>query len=266
MTCSSAAAAVRLPRSAPRNHLLSALPAEDYARVERMLTTVPVAVGQVLHPRGVATGYVYFPNGGVCSVLTTMRDGTATEVASVGAEGVTGIQAFMDREGATATDIVVRGRATTAERMLLSAFRCELERGGALRTAVLHYSQLLYAAAMQHAACSALHPVPQRLSRWLLSTLDRIGDGPFHASHECLALTLGASRPTVTIAAGKLQSAGIIRYRHGLLTVVDRAALEAQSCECYDVIHAQYSRAHLADGPEVDSPRARFAERLLTSL
>ena len=125
-----------LPERATRNHLLAALPPDEYARIARDLTNVPIAVGQVLHTRGLPTAHVYFPNGGVCSIVTTMHDGTSAEVASVGAEGTTGVHALIDGSSGTDTETVARVRNTTAECMPLIAFRRELERGGALHAAV----------------------------------------------------------------------------------------------------------------------------------
>ena len=97
---------------------------------------------------------------------------------------------------------------------------------------------------MQGAACNALHNVQERCARWLLMTHDRMGQQDFHLSHEFLAMMLGTRRPTVTVVARALQDAGLIRYRYGVVTVLDRKGLETAACQCYPVIRAQFERLH----------------------
>jgi CRP-like cAMP-binding protein len=134
---------------------------------------------------------------------------------------------------------------TNAEAMSAEAFRGELARGGAFHECVQRYSQGLLMLMMQSAACLALHPVQERCCRWLLMTHDRVHHDEFHLSHEFLAMMLGTTRPTVTIVAGTLQKAGLIKYTHGRITILDRQRLEAASCECYSTVKAHFDRLGL---------------------
>ena len=228
----------------PKNRLLSALPDEDFARISPHLTTVPMSVKAVLLKRGAPIRHVYFPNGGVCSVTAMMSDGLAVEVATVGDEGLVGIAAFFG-------GLVMPGESmvqvpdSSAERMPLEEFQRELERRGALYDAVNRYAQGTMALMMQSTACMALHQVQERCCRWLLMTHDRIRSDRFSLSHEFLAMMLGSSRPTVTVVARKLQQAGLIRYTHAKVTILDRPGLEAMSCECYATVKAAFDRLGL---------------------
>jgi CRP-like cAMP-binding protein len=133
----------------------------------------------------------------------------------------------------------------SAEVMSVDTFKRELERAGPFQECVQRYSQGLLMLMMQSTGCMALHPVQERCCRWLLMTHDRIRTDQFHLSHEFLAMMLGSTRPTVTIVAGTLQKAGLIKYVHGRMTIVDRAGLEAASCECYGTVKSHFDRLGL---------------------
>jgi CRP-like cAMP-binding protein len=228
----------------PKNRLLAALPAEDFQRILPDLTTVPMAVRQVFQKRGEPTRYVFFPNGGVCSVTSTMKNGAAVEVATVGDEGMLGISALWG-DSVMPGECLCQVPDTSAERMSVEAFRRETDRRGALHESVGRYSQGALALIMQSTACIALHHVQERCARWLLMSHDRVRSDQFELSHEFLAMMLGSTRPTVTVVAGVLQKAGLIRYKHARITIVDREGLEAASCECYATIRAEFSRLRL---------------------
>jgi len=228
----------------PANRLLAALPDEDFRRISLLLKTVPLTTKQVLLKRGEPIRYVYFPNGGVCSVTAMMKDGAAVEVATVGTEGMIGIAAFFGGR-AMPGESMVQVDDTSAEQMPIDALRGELDRRGALYEAINRYSQGTMALMMQSTACMALHHVNQRCCRWLLMTQDRVNADSFRLSHEFLAMMLGASRPTVTVVARTLQDAGLIRYTHARVTIRDRKGLEAASCECYATIKAEFDRLGL---------------------
>lgn len=228
----------------PKNRLLASLPAEDLKRILPHLETVSMTVKEVVHKRGELMRYVFFPNGGMFSITSMMIDGTAIEVATVGAEGMLGSAAFFGGNtmpGETMLQVL----DSTAERMDLASFATEIERRGALFDAVGRYAQGMLALVMQSTACIGLHHVQERCCRWLLMTLDRVGSDHFDLSHEFLAMMLGTTRPTVTIVAGTLQHAGLIRYTHGHMTIIDREGLEAASCECYSTIKAEFARLNL---------------------
>jgi CRP-like cAMP-binding protein len=230
-----------------RRTVLATLPAEDFKRILRDLTTVPLTAKQVLFKRGERPRYVFFPNGGVCSVTSMMKNGAAVEVATVGDEGMLGIFAFFGGRAMPGESMVQveDGSGMTAERMPLEAIRRELDRHGALHDAISRYSQGVMALMMQSTACMALHHVNERCCRWLLMTHDRIRADQFTLSHEFLAMMLGSTRPTVTVVARNLQEAGLIRYTHARMTILDRKGLEAASCECYATVKAEFDRLGL---------------------
>jgi CRP-like cAMP-binding protein len=227
--------------SRPKNRILSCLPRADFQRVRPHLRTVTIAVKQIIYPRGEPVREVFFPNGGVASITTVMRDGSMVEIATVGAEGVLGVF-----DGAMmGTETMMQVPDTNAEVMPVEIFRRELDRRGALYERVGRYSQGLVTLMMQSTACMALHPVQERCCRWLLMTHDRVGRDDFHLSHEFLAMMLGSTRPTVTAVAGSLQKAGLIKYTHGHITVLNRKSLEEASCECYATVKDHFDRLGL---------------------
>ena len=222
----------RPPPTGNPNRLLAALPAADYARILPSLTVVPLKLKDTLHKPGEPIREVYFPGGGFCSMLTVLEDGKMVEIATVGREGMVGVSAILD--GAPVTSAaMVQGETDTCYRMKVEAFRREVERRGAFYELMAHFAQALFGFVAQSTACNAIHSVEQRLARWLLMAQDRMGSDEFPLTQEFVAMMLGASRPTVTVVAGTLQKAGLIKYRHGHVTILDRASLEAASCECY---------------------------------
>jgi CRP-like cAMP-binding protein len=232
------------PAGRPKNRLLAALPDEDFQRVRPHLTTVPLAVKDTLLKRRAPIRYVYFPNGGVCSVTAMMKNGNAVEVATVGDEGMIGIAAFFGGL-AMPGESMVQVPDTNAERMPIDAFHREMDQRGALYDAVNRYSQGTMALMMQSTACMALHGVQERCCRWLLMTHDRVKTDQFALSHEFLAMMLGSTRPTVTVVARHLQQAGVIRYTHAKIEILNRKRLEAMSCECYSTVKAEFDRLGL---------------------
>jgi len=225
-------AANRPPPTGNPNRLLAALPAADYARIVPSLTVIPLKLKDILHKPGEPIREVYFPGGGFCSMLTVLEDGGMVEIATVGREGMVGVSAVLDGTPVTSA-AMVQGETDTCYRMKVDAFRREVDRRGAFHELMAHYAQALFGFVAQSTACNAIHSVEQRLARWLLMALDRMGSDEFPLTQEFAAMMLGASRPTVTVVAGTLQRAGLIKYRHGHVTIVDRENLEAASCECY---------------------------------
>jgi CRP-like cAMP-binding protein len=213
-------------------------------RILPRLTTVPLTVKATLLKRGAQIRHVYFPNGGVCSVTAMMKNGDAVEVATVGDEGMIGIAAFSGGF-VMPGESMVQVPDTSAERMSVQDFRDEIDRRGAFYDAISRYSQGSIALMMQSTGCMALHPVQQRCCRWLLMTHDRVRTDQFNLTQEFLAMMLGAARPTVTLVAGALQEAGLIRYARARVTILDRAGLEATACECYATVKAEFARLRL---------------------
>jgi CRP-like cAMP-binding protein len=226
----------------PKNRLLAALPADDFDRLRPLLKTVPIRLKQVLQKNGERIEAVYFLNGGVASITTALSDGTMVEAATVGDEGMLGVEAFLSADAIAPGETLIQVPDTSAEMMGVDDFRREMAKQGAFRDLVGRYTQVVIAQLMQTTACNALHQVPQRCARWLLTTHDRMHEQDFHLSHEFLAVMLGVQRPTVSVVAATLQEAGLIRYTHGHVTVRNRKGLEAASCECYPIIRAHFDR------------------------
>lgn len=230
------AAASRLsPRAQlfPKNRLLRSLPEADLSRLLPDLETVPAPKGLVFQHKGDPIEYVYFPNGGVVSITSSLADGSMVEAATVGVEGMVGLEAYFCKNARAAGDTMVQIPDTSTEKLSVVAFRRELARQGPLLDVLGRYAQTMVAHMMQSIACMARHEVQHRCCRWLLMTHDRVGQDKYPLSHEFLATMLGVRRQSVTIVAGTLQAAGLIRYKHGQLTILDRAGLEEVSCECY---------------------------------
>jgi CRP-like cAMP-binding protein len=230
--------------SRPKNKLLACLPRADFQRLRPHLKTVPISVKQIIHRRNEPVREVFFPNGGVASVTAVMRNGAMVEIATIGDEGLVGINAFFG-SGMMSGEAMMQVPDTNAEVMSVKVFTRELDRRGAFYECVQRYSQGLIALMMQSTACMALHPVQERCCRWLLMTHDRVRRDDFQLSHEFLAMMLGSTRPTVSAVAGALQKAGLIKYMHGHITILDRQSLEAASCECYATVKENFDRLGL---------------------
>ena len=227
-----------------RNRLLAALPASDYARIQKHLHMNTTVTGRTLQAQGTPVTDVYFPNGGVFSVTNEMRDGALVEVATVGSEGMLGIGVFLgDRSGAGRTFQQVSDGPFPS--MTVGRFVKESAAAGPFRDVVALYAQANLLQMMQGTACNALHDVTQRCCRWLLQTQDRVGSPEFLLKQEFLAIMLGVHRPTVTLIMGKLQDSGLIAIRYGRIRVLKRRRLENASCECYEVIRAHFERLGL---------------------
>lgn len=232
----------------PKNQLLASLPEADFLQILPYLTTVPTRVKQVLHKCGEPLRQVFFPNGGVASITTVLLDGTTVEAATVGDEGMVGIEAFLSADAIAPGETLMQVPDTNAEMMSVADFRREIGERAAFHDLMGRYTQVVIAQMMQSTACNALHHVHQRCARWLLMTHDRMHEQDFTLSHEFLAVMLGVQRPTVSVIAGTLQHAGLIRYKHGRVTVMDRKGLESAACECYPVIRAHFDRLFICHG------------------
>jgi CRP-like cAMP-binding protein len=226
----------------PKNRLLAALPADAFRRLLPDLKTVSVAPKQFLYKTGEPLQDVYFPNGGVFSITTVLPDGTTVEAATVGIEGMLGIEAFFGNDAVATGDTLMQVPDTNVVKLSVAGFRREVAHRGALHDLMGRYAQTTFAQMMQSTACNALHQVHERGARWLLMTHDRVHRDDFHLSHEFLAIMLGTSRPTVSVVARTLQHAGLISYKHGHIRILDRRGLEAASCACYAPIRASFDR------------------------
>jgi CRP-like cAMP-binding protein len=223
-----------------QNHLLDALPAGDYERLVPHLELVPMRLGDVLYESGVQLRYVYFPTTAILSLLYVMEDGASAEIAIVGNEGILGISLFMG--GETTPSRAVVQSAGHAFRLKADLLKTEFGRFGPTMHLLLRYTQALITQMAQTAVCNRHHSVDQQLCRWLLLSLDRLQTSELSMTQELIANMLGVRREGVTEAAGKLQDAGLISYKRGKITVLDRPGLEARSCECYQVVKTEFDR------------------------
>jgi CRP-like cAMP-binding protein len=223
-----------------QNHLLDALPSADYDRIAPHLELIPMALGDVLYEPGVELRYVYFPTTCIVSLLYVMEDGASAEIAIVGNEGMLGISLFMG--GDTTPSRAVVQSAGHAFRLSADLLKNEFGRFGATMHLLLRYTQALITQMAQTAVCNRHHSVDQQLCRWLLLSLDRLTSNELSMTQELIANMLGVRREGVTEAAGKLQTAGLISYRRGRITVLDRPGLEARCCECYQVVKTEFDR------------------------
>jgi CRP-like cAMP-binding protein len=226
--------------SPKQNHLLAALAPPDLARVSENLELIPLALGEVLYEPGGQLQHAYFPTTAIVSLHYVAESGASAEIAGVGNEGVVGISLFMG--GDTTPSSAAVQTAGFAYRLPRRLLRDEFERAGPMLNLLLRYTQALIAQMTQTAVCNRHHTVDQQLCRWLLMTLDRIPSGELVMTQELVANTLGVRREGITVAAGKLQAAGLIRYRRGHMAVLQRAGLELLSCECYAVVKNEFKR------------------------
>jgi CRP-like cAMP-binding protein len=227
-------------RPAHENHLLAALPAADLERLRPHLELVPLALGEALYEPGMKLRHVYFPTTAIVSLLYVMEDGASAEIAVVGNEGILGISLFMG--GETTPSRAVVQSAGFGYRLRAQLLKDEFGRFGTMMQLLLRYTQALITQMAQTAVCNRHHSVDQQLCRWLLLSLDRLDSSELTMTQELIANMLGVRREGVTEAAGKLQDAGLVRYRRGKITVLDRPRLEARSCECYQVVKREFDR------------------------
>jgi CRP-like cAMP-binding protein len=222
------------------NHLLAALPAEDYARLLPDLELIPMPLGWALYESGGRMSYLYFPTTSIVSLLYVMESGASAEIAITGNEGLVGISLFMG--GETTPSRAVVQSAGKGYRLKANALKKEFSTGGRLQHLALRYTQALITQMAQTAVCNRHHALDQQLCRWLLLSLDRLQGSELLMTQELIANMLGVRREGVTEAAGKLQAAGLIHYSRGKITVLDRPKLEQRVCECYAVVKKEYGR------------------------
>ena len=223
-----------------KNQVLAELPAAEWRLIEPHLEWVELPLGTMLYEAGVALRHVYFPTTAIVSLVSSMKDGASAEVAVVGNEGVVGVCAFMG--GAHALSGAVVQSAGHALRMTAESIECLAWQSESLMEQLLRYTQALFTHMAQTSACNRHHGLDQALCRWLLLNFDRRDGNEMIVTQEQIASMLGVRREGVTASALKLRRAGLIQYRRGSISVLDRAGLEARSCECYSVIRRAYDR------------------------
>jgi CRP-like cAMP-binding protein len=222
------------------NQLLAALPPLEWDRWLPQLERVNLPLGQVVYESGRTLSHVYFPTTAIVSLLYVMENGASAEIAVVGHEGVVGISLFMGGES-TPSRAVVQS-AGEGWRLRAAAIKEEFNRSHPVMHLLLRYTQALITQMAQTAVCNRHHSLDQQLCRWLLLSLDRLPGNELVMTQELIANMLGVRREGVTDAALKLQKLGLIRYARGHITVLDRTALAARTCECYGVVKKEYDR------------------------
>jgi CRP-like cAMP-binding protein len=228
------------PQTPRPNQLLAALPAEVYARLLPHLELIAMPLGWVLYESGAHLSYLYFPTTSIVSVLYVMESGASAEIAITGNEGLVGISLFMGGESTPSWAVVQS--AGNGYRLKASILKSEFALFGEFAHLALRYTQALITQMAQTAVCNRDHSVDQQLCRWLLLSLDRLPNNELIMTQELIANMLGVRRVGVTEAAGKLQAARLIHYHRGRITILDRAGLEARSCECYQVVKRECDR------------------------
>jgi CRP-like cAMP-binding protein len=223
-----------------KNHLLAALPAEEYERILPHLQPLTFSLGEPIYESGKQLRHVYFPTTCIVSLLYTMENGASAEIGVVGNEGVVGIALFMG--GDTTPNRAIVQSAGDGLRMNAQALRDEFILAGEFQRSLLRYTQSLITQISQTAVCNRLHPIEQQLCRWLLLSHDRLQSDELRMTQELIANMLGVRREGVTYAAGRLQAEGLIKYARGRITILDRKGLEAAVCECYKVVKDEYDR------------------------
>ncbi|MBK8817232.1 MAG: Crp/Fnr family transcriptional regulator [Methylococcaceae bacterium] len=229
-----------VPISPHQNHLLDALPMNEYERLKPYLEHVPMALSEVLYESGDTLNFLYVPTTCIVSLLYVMENGASAEIAVVGNEGIIGVALFMG--GGSMPNRAVVQSAGYAYRIRKHQFMQEFQRNGPLLNVLLRYTQALIYLMGQTAVCNRHHSVDQQLCRWLLLSLDRLASNTLAMTQELIANMLGVRREGVTEAAGKLQQAGLINYTRGRITVLDREGLEERACECYRVVKTEFDR------------------------
>jgi CRP-like cAMP-binding protein len=222
---------MNLPIQPIKNRLLAGLPPEDMAQLIRHLEPVTLPKKRILYEVGAPLEHIYFIEEGLASVLTTMEDGASSEVGMVGPEGVIGVSALLG--GKTSAQHVVMQLPGKGHHIAAKRCKCVFDESPRVRAVLLRFIEDLLNLSSQTAGCNRLHSVEQRSARWLLMASDRVGSNVLPLTQEFLAAMLGVRRSGVSEAASELQRSGLIRYRRGEITIIDRAGLEKTACECY---------------------------------
>lgn len=227
-------------RSETGNRLLDRLPTEEYERLVPLLELVHLVAAQNLYGVNDPIPHVYFPKTGMVSVVILLEDGRQVESGTVGNEGLVGLPVVLGF--ALSTHQVMCQVPGDCLRLAVSPFMEAVGRSPQLYALLQRYVALSLRTTAQIVACNALHPVLERLCRWLLMIHDRVATEAFPITQEFLAGMLGVRRQTISIIAGTLQKAGLVTYRRGVVRILNREGLEECTCECYGAMKASYDQ------------------------
>ena len=224
------------------NRILCALPPTEVTRLLPHFQTVTLSLGEVVYEPGERIDYCYFPTSSVIALLYTMQDGSTAEMGLVGNEGVLGVAVFLGCESTCSRSLALI--AGDSLRLPAKLLQDEFKRAGPLQTMLLRYTQTLINQISQTAVCNRLHSMEQRLCRWLLLCHDRKDRADLLMTQEFIANMLGGRRESVTVAAGRLQDMGLIRYCRGHISILNRGGLESAACECYRIVEDECERLY----------------------
>ena len=223
-----------------RNRMLACLPSADKRRIAKKLTRLSAVRRDSLYEPNRPIRHGYFLETAEASILTVLKDGTESEVATIGYEGMIGLPVFLGAERSPGKSFwQVPGYAY---RLPVEVFKKEAKHNGSLNGNISLYTQVFFAQIAQSMSCNRLHNVAQRCARWLLMTHDRVLGDEFELTQQFLAQMLGVRRTGVSEVAGRLQRASLITYRRGHVTILNRKGLEKASCECYEVVRREFER------------------------
>jgi len=233
-------AAVSAQKTPMQNHLLALLPQEIFERIATHLELVSMPLGEALYEPGGQLHYAYFPTTSIVSLHYVMENGASAEIAGVGNDGVVGVALFMGGNTTPSQATVCAGGY--GYRIKARLMMEEFNRAGPMMRLMLRYTQALITQMSQTAVCNRHHSMEQQMCRWLLFTLDRSASHELVMTQELIAGMLGVRREGITETAGNLQRAGLISYRRGHITALDRPGLESRTCECYSVVKKEFQR------------------------
>jgi CRP-like cAMP-binding protein len=229
-----------IPAVRCRNAVLAALPQETWQRLEPQMKRVLLHQNDVIQESGASVRHVYFIESGMISLVVDTQDGSQVEVGVTGREGIVGALATLGSDTSFHRGVVqISGNGF---RLPVEAFLEEYKRGGVLQQLVQQYAHLLMVQASQAALCNRLHTVEERLSRWLLTSRNRVGSDNLELTHEFISHMLGVRRSGVTVALGMLQQAGVIDTTRGCVTILDESKLESCACECHRIVRDEFQK------------------------
>ncbi|QQD72671.1 Crp/Fnr family transcriptional regulator [Acidithiobacillus ferrivorans] len=224
-----------------QNYLLAALPSDTHAAaLFPKLELIAMPLGMSIYESGRPIQHAYFPTTAIVSLLYETEDGDSAEIAIVGNDGVVGISLFLG--GGTTCNRAVVQSAGYGYRLPCQTLKDEFSHDSPMQRLLLRYTQALVTQMAQTAVCNRLHTLDQQFCRWLLLSLDRLSFNHLVMTQQLIANMLGVRRESVSVAAGKLHEAGLIDYRRGHITVINRPGLEARVCECYSVVKKETDR------------------------
>lgn len=222
------------------SRLLGRLPEEESARLTPYMQRVCLQCGEEICSTPSDAEFAYFPTTSVCSLICDLEDGATSEVSVIGYDGMIGASLFLGGQASVHRTVV--GIAGEALRIHSISLRREFQRGGTFQSILLKYTNALITQISLTSACNRMHPLEKRLCRWLLLLRDRARSDELPMTQEFIASVLGGWRETVTVAAGRLQDAGLIQYSRGHIKINDPSGLEQSVCDCYKAIRGEYDR------------------------